>query len=127
VNVSGAAPTRDDLHLPHLTLEVHREGTRATVRISGELTSSDAQAVERSMCQLVRGGVTEALIDLSDVRELDVAGVAALVLTRHRLRAAHGTLRLDAPSAACRAVLARFHVLSDLSDADPPAQTRTHR
>jgi anti-anti-sigma factor len=118
MHVGGTTPSREDWHFPYSTVSVDRDGRRATVRMSGDLTWMDAEAVERRMCQLVRGGVTEILVDLSDVHELDIAGIAVLVLTGHRLRAAHGTLRLGSPSAACDAVLSRFHVLTDDHHAD---------
>jgi len=93
----------------------------ASLRIEGEMTVNRAAELKQILlAHLDRP--TPALIDLSEVTEIDTAGVQLLILAHKTAMAAQKTLVLTADSAAVREVLGLFgladYFTSSLATAD---------
>lgn len=81
----------------------------AALRIGGDMTIYQAAGLKEELLQALAGaGGLE--LDLSDVSEIDTAGVQLLMLARNTALANGQVLRLLAPSAAVQEVLATFNL-----------------
>jgi anti-anti-sigma factor len=105
------------VELPPFECRVSRNGAgRAHVSLSGELdlvTASQLWSEVRAL--LGDPAVSEAVIDLSELRFVDSSGLEVFVDIRRVLESRHGRLTLTRPQSAVRMTL-RITGLDDLID-----------
>lgn len=77
--------------------------------VSGEFTIYTAGEWRERLLTAVTGQA-EVSLDLSEVSEIDTAGLQLLIATQREVHAAGGTLHLAGPSAAVREVLSFCHL-----------------
>jgi len=85
--------------------------TGSRFAIEGDCNIYRAAELKAELLQALQAGATLEL-DLSDVSELDTAGVQLLLLAEREARARGGALRLVAASPAADEVLALFDLRS---------------
>jgi anti-anti-sigma factor len=86
-------------------IEVTRHDGRAVVQVCGELDLNTAPQLRDALTELLDGGATELIVDLSGVSFLDSSGINVLIRAAKRLSDGGGTLRLRSPSSQARNVL----------------------
>ena len=69
-----------------------------------------AEALERQLQELLRGGYRNLVVDLTNVSSIDSAGIRALVRGHSTARRVQATLRLAAPTASVWHVLEQAHL-----------------
>src|SRR5262247_1367015 len=74
-------------------------GAHRRIAIAGPLTIYEAAPGKRALLEAL-GRVAELEIDLSEVTELDTAGIQLLLLVKGEASAANKAVRLTAPSPA---------------------------
>jgi anti-sigma B factor antagonist len=97
-------------------LQVDITGSRAVLRLSGDLDYSSCEQLLGRLTALSE--CTDIELDLGGVRFLDSSGVRALVRGQHAVDAHGAHLRIVRMSPAVREKLDRFAVL-DLLSGDP--------
>ncbi|MDQ1438306.1 MAG: anti-sigma factor antagonist [Acidimicrobiaceae bacterium] len=80
-----------------------REGC-TVVAVRGEVDLATAPALKNCLLDLVAGGVTEIVVDLSSTDFLDSTGLGAVVAAYKRVRVHEGHLKLVATSARVKRV-----------------------
>jgi anti-anti-sigma factor len=78
-------------------LSIRQRSARTTVMLSGELDIVTAPALRERLAALLRPGMGLVVLDLSDVRFCDAAGLAVLIGTQRRATGLGITFRLAAP------------------------------
>jgi anti-anti-sigma factor len=73
------------------------EGTTATLNLSGELDTSSARAVDRTIDEVIAAGVTMLVIDLGEVSFIDSSGLRSLIRARQQLGDDTDVVRLRNP------------------------------
>lgn len=81
-------------------LTVQHRGAVVVAHIDGEIDISNAAEVGRSLAEAVPNGAAGLVVDLSDVRYLDSAGVRLLFRLAERLGTGQQAFRLVVPSGA---------------------------
>jgi anti-sigma B factor antagonist len=76
----------------------------AAVDLDGRLDASNAQTLKESLEQLIDGGITQLVVDLTKVPFIDSAGLAALVSTLKATRRAGGNVLLTGVQPQARTV-----------------------
>jgi anti-sigma B factor antagonist len=76
----------------------------ATVALAGRLDASNAQTLKESLEQLIDGGTTQLVVDLTQVPFVDSAGLAALVSTLKAIRRVGGNVLLSGVQPQARTV-----------------------
>ena len=95
----SCAPQGDGLHAGtnDLGLSVSTHLTRTVVTVSGEIDLATQGQLRAQLNDLVVAGQVNLVIDLSGVTFVDSTGLGALIGTRRRVHAFHGSLRLVIP------------------------------
>ena len=105
----GEATIRDVAPDPSIAdRPLGRRSHRFTIRGTVEIDS--ARELERRLRDLVLGGTSTVVVDLSDVDELGSSLIGVLIRTQRSLNWRNGRLLIACESAAIR------HQLADLSD-----------
>ncbi len=89
------------------------EGLR--VRLAGDLTVAEAAAAKATLIEALESGERAVTVELSEVTELDTAGLQVLLLARRMSLECDVALSFDRPSEPVRNVLAVVHLDDDLS------------
>jgi anti-sigma B factor antagonist len=76
----------------------------AAVALDGHLDASNAQTLKESLDQLIDGGTTQLVVDLTQVPFIDSAGLAALVSTLKATRRVGGNVLLTGVQPQARTV-----------------------
>lgn len=93
-------------------------GGRRTVAIGGAMTIYEAPEHKRELLAALAAG--DGLdIDLSDVDEMDTAGMQLLLLVRREARSVGKTAELVAPSTAAQEVLNRYQLAASFGEDAP--------
>jgi anti-anti-sigma factor len=115
-----------------LTLDVDRSGDAVVARLDGEIDSSNASELRRTLANRVPSEASVLIVDLSGVTYLDSSGVELLFELSRNLAARRQTIRLIVPKGApIRRVLELSSVQSvapvhvDLEDALAAVAGRT--
>lgn len=82
-----------------MSVSFHREAELCTARIEGEMTIYTAAKIKPALLSLL-DGCSEAELDLSQVGEIDTAGVQLLLLAKREASQAGKSLRLVGHSPA---------------------------
>ena len=77
-----------------LTSEVSTRGAQTVVALSGEIDLSNHVALRTELNDLIVNGAVDLVVDLSRVTFMDSTGLGALIGTRRRVHAFHGSLAL---------------------------------
>jgi anti-sigma B factor antagonist len=102
------------LPLPHL-----RDGDTVTIALADDLDLSTSDEVEEELIALGSAeGVTHVVLDLSEVRFLDSAGINALLKVKRWADANGRTVRVTGAGGLVREVLELTGVLAHLSATD---------
>jgi anti-anti-sigma factor len=96
----GHAHIRDEV-----SLSVLRRPAHTIARLRGELDVATAPALRERLAPLLRRRMRLLVLDLSEIRFCDAAGLAVLIGTQRRARLSGITLRLAAPGAQVANVL----------------------
>lgn len=91
------------------------QGNRCRVAAHGAMTIYEAPADRRALL-VALSTADEMEVDLSEVSEMDTAGMQVLVLLKREARAAGKTVRLTAHSPATLEVIDRFNLASYFGD-----------
>ena len=83
-----------------LGLEVSTHATRTVVTVTGEIDLATQGQLRAQLNDLVVGGLVDLVLDLSAVTFVDSTGLGALIGTRRRVHAFHGSLALVIPNEA---------------------------
>lgn len=86
-----------------IDLKVERNGTAATLAVSGEVDLTSAPALEDEITGLVEASVNELILDLSGVGFMDSTGLRVLLKASKMLEA--GKLTIRGPSDPVRRLL----------------------
>jgi anti-sigma B factor antagonist len=81
-----------DTHGP--ITEVVTSGQQTIVSITGEIDLSNHAALRAGLNDLIVGGAVDLVLDMSDVTFVDSTGLGALIGTRRRVHAFHGSLAI---------------------------------
>ena len=92
----------------------HLEKDGETVRISGELSIYSAASLKEEMLAVL-GEWPDAALNLSDVHEIDTAGLQVLLAARQEAEHSQHRLRLTEPSQAVLDLLALYRLSEVLS------------
>jgi len=90
---------------PDLQLTTDRDGTRAVVRINGELDAYSAPGLEEEVTRLIADDAADLIFDLSGTDFLDSSGLRAILTARQAVTDREGRLALRAPSNSVRRLL----------------------
>jgi anti-anti-sigma factor len=93
-----------DADMP-LTHSVHDEGAARILSLGGTLTFADNRDFRRIIDDVAASSARELVVDLSDLRSLDSAGLSMLVLLHDRLADRAGTVALRRPPPTVRRML----------------------
>jgi anti-sigma B factor antagonist len=83
-----------------LGLTVTTRDDRTVVSVSGEIDLATQGVLRAQLNELVVAGKVDIVIDLSEVDFVDSTGLGALIGTRRRVHAFHGSLTLVIPNEA---------------------------
>jgi anti-anti-sigma factor len=90
---------------PVLSVEIARDGDRATVTTEGEIEFATAPRLRSALLDLAQEGVSRVVLDLAEVSFLDSAGISLLIQAKKRLTSSGSDLVLRTPPANIRRVL----------------------
>jgi anti-sigma B factor antagonist len=96
----GAMPT-----VPDFAVVIGFEADTLVLRVVGELDSYTAPTLRTCALDQITAGVSDVVIDLSEMTFIDSSGLNALVRARMRVEALGGSLRLRGPSPQTRKLL----------------------
>ncbi len=82
------------------------DGSRAVMRLVGELDLGSAPRLREQIVGVVDAGVVDLVLDLAELEFIDSSGLSVLVMALKRLRERDGDLRLRSVPAQTRRVLA---------------------
>lgn len=87
-----------DTHGP--ITEVVKHGQQTVVTLTGEIDLSNHAVLRAGLNDLITGGTVHLVLDMSEVTFIDSTGLGALIGTRRRVHAFHGSLAivLDDPA-----------------------------
>jgi anti-anti-sigma factor len=88
-----------------IDLQVERNGSTATVRVSGDIDLTSAPKLDDEVTGLIEDSVNELTISLSAVSFMDSTGLRVLLKASKLLDASGGTLVLGEPSDPVRRLL----------------------
>lgn len=74
-----------------------KPSSAATIVVSGKLDASEAAPLRSAINDHLIAGTNRIVVDLTDVNNVDSAGLAALVIGMKRARLADGDVRLVRP------------------------------
>ena len=80
-----------------LGLAVSTQSDRTIVTVSGEIDLATQGSLRAQLNELVVAGQVDLILDLTDVTFVDSTGLGALIGTRRRVHAFHGSLALVIP------------------------------
>jgi anti-anti-sigma factor len=80
------------------------------VLVLGDLTAATSRALHRRLRRAVEGGARHLRVGLHDVRDVDAAGVAVLLVYARLLPPLGGRLEIVSASPQVQAVLAGMHL-----------------
>jgi anti-sigma B factor antagonist len=119
-----------------MPIQCEQEGARCRLQIVGDMTIYTAAEQQQQLLDALATG-TELEVDLSQVSELDTAGVQQLLCAAREATRLGKTLRLLAPNAVTREVLDLYHLEaslgalvvppSDASEARPAHETASYQ
>lgn len=107
----------------HLSTDVDVDGTRAVVRVEGELDLQGAPVLDDDFRNLVARGVKTVVVDVSAVTFLDSTGLRALVVGREVLSAGGATITLEGVGGVVERVLQMTGLLELLTGPADSANT----
>jgi anti-anti-sigma factor len=93
----------------------------------GDLTAATAQEIRIQLKDLIRRGLSELVIDLSNTRVIDSTGIGLLVATHNSLRRIDGTLTLINVSQELFELLKAFRLDKHFSITRDPRLTESTR
>ena len=96
-----------------MPIQCAQEGARCRLQIVGDMTIYTAADLQQQLLDALMTGA-ELEVDLSQVSELDTAGVQQLLLAAREATRLGKTLRLLAPNAVTREVLELYHLEASL-------------
>jgi len=96
-----------------MPIQCAQEGARCRLQIVGDMTIYTAADLQQQFLDALMTGA-ELEVDLSQVSELDTAGVQQLLLAAREATRLGKTLRLLAPNAVTREVLELYHLEASL-------------
>jgi anti-sigma B factor antagonist len=96
-----------------MPIQCTQEGARCRLQIVGDMTIYTAADLQQQLLDALMTGA-ELEVDLSQVSELDTAGVQQLLLAAREATRLGKTLRLLAPNAVTREVLELYHLEASL-------------
>jgi anti-sigma B factor antagonist len=73
------------------------DGTTATLNLVGELDTSSARAVDRTIDEVIAAGAKTLVIDLGEISFIDSSGLRSLIRARQQLGDANDAVRLRNP------------------------------
>lgn len=73
---------------------VDRSGAQTVVALSGEIDLSNHAALRAGLNDLIVDGAVDLVLDMSAVSFIDSTGLGALIGTRRRVHAFHGSLAI---------------------------------
>jgi anti-sigma B factor antagonist len=83
-----------NLRAVNLELETDKRGDRSVVTLRGEIDVYTAPRLRQALIDLVEGGATQIVVDMSSVDFLDSTGLGVLVGGLKRVKSNDGELRL---------------------------------
>jgi anti-sigma B factor antagonist len=83
---------------PRFALSVSARGERSLVQVHGELDLFTAPTLGECLDEQLHQGRLRVVLDLTDTRFLDSAGMSVLIQAMHRFRKRNAVLALAAPS-----------------------------
>jgi anti-anti-sigma factor len=81
-------------------LRLSRSGTRIVARLSGEIDASNAALVKRTITESVSNEAMQLVVEMSQVRYLDSAGIAMLLDLSRRLGEHYQRMVVVVPSSS---------------------------
>ena len=84
--------------------EVATHGRQTVVSLNGEIDLSNHAVLRAGLNDLIVGGAVDLVLDMSGVTFLDSTGLGALIGTRRRVHAFHGSLAIVLTDDATRRV-----------------------
>lgn len=88
-----------------LTIEVHRDGTAATLTLQGELDPHTAPMLADEIDDLISDGATDVVLVLTGLGFVDSSGLRVIISADRALTEREGRLVLRAPSDNVRRLL----------------------
>ena len=86
-------------------LQVRRAGARTIVSVTGDLDVLTAPRLRDRLVDVIDGGASDVLVDLTPCEFIDSSGLSSLVTALKRMRAAGGELALVCPSGNVRRLI----------------------
>jgi len=86
-------------------VHTYEYGDRAVVHVGGDLDVAGAAALREELVRLVDAGVTDVLVELTEVPFLDSTAMGALVAALKRIRGSGGRMELAITEARVMRVL----------------------
>ncbi len=88
-----------------IVLNVSGDDGHRVLRVSGDVDLSTAPVLEQQLKELIDDGARAIVLDITDLKFIDAAGLSVLVRAADRLRRCDGGLQLRSPSRSVRKVL----------------------
>lgn len=92
-----------------MDIKTEKDGQRATVRIAGEMTIYHAFNLKKAVIDSL-AECDELLLDLSEVSEIDTAGVQILILARREAAGLNKSFRVERMSAAAEELISLYRL-----------------
>ena len=91
--------------MAQFTRDVAGDDGQRVLRVSGDVDLSMTAFLEQQLKEVVDDGARMIILDVTDLKFIDAAGLSVLVRTADRLRRCDGRLRLRSPSRSVRKTL----------------------
>ena len=88
-----------------IALNVAGDDRQRVFRVSGDVDLSTAPLLEQQLKELIEDGARAIVLDITDLKFIDAAGLSVLVRAADRLRRCGGGLQLRSPSRSVRQTL----------------------
>src|SRR5438270_1504855 len=96
---------------PRFALSISAHGERSLVQVQGELDLFTAQALGECLDDQLHEGRLRVVLDLTETRFLDSAGMSVLIQALHRFRKRNAVLALAAPSGGVMRIIGAMVLL----------------
>ena len=74
--------------------EIIMNGTKATVKLTEDVTATTEKGIRQSLKELLSGGITELIVDLAAVQMVDSVGIGLFISAHNSIRKIGGVLVL---------------------------------
>ena len=103
VNVEDMTPSESAENA--LSISTAADGDNTVISVGGEVDAASADTLRSAVFDVIEGGQSKVVVDMSDVSFIDSSGLRVLIAGFKAAEAAGGSLSVGAPSDAVQRLL----------------------